>query len=132
MKALDSPAPQSALDRSEQDFTNRKLIRPSLSSSARKPEAGTERRERTDRFPAAAPRNMTTPEKTHAENFYYQKQIQSKTPVAIVLKDGAQLQGVIEWYDRNCIKVDCKGSSGVLIYKSAIRYIYKAGESLRS
>jgi RNA chaperone Hfq len=74
---------------------------------------------------------MTTPEKTHAENFYYQKQIQSKTPVAIVLRDGAQLQGVIEWYDRNCIKVDCKGASGVLIYKSAIRYIYKAGESLR-
>jgi len=61
-----------------------------------------------------------------AELFYLQKQIQSQTPMVLVLEDGQRVQGVIEWYDRNSIKV--RGKSRVLIYKSAIKYIYKSGE----
>ena len=67
-------------------------------------------------------------DQTHAENFYYQKQMQSKTPVVVVLKDGEQLTGLIEWYDRNCIKLTRNGGTNLLVYKPAIRYIYKAGE----
>jgi sRNA-binding regulator protein Hfq len=44
------------------------------------------------------------------------------------MKDGEQLQGLIEWYDRNCIKLNRNGGGNLLIYKPAIRYIYKAGE----
>jgi len=36
----------------------------------------------------------------HAELFYLQKQIQSQTPMVIVLEDGEQVEGCIEWYDR--------------------------------
>jgi sRNA-binding regulator protein Hfq len=41
------------------------------------------------------------------------------------------VQGVIEWYDRNCIRVARNGSASasLLIYKPAIRYIYKIGEN---
>ena len=46
------------------------------------------------------------PEQTNAENFYYQKQMQSRTPMVIVLRDGEEVHGIIEWYDRNCIKVN--------------------------
>ena len=46
------------------------------------------------------------PEQTNAENFYYQKQMQSRTPMVIVLRDGEEVRGIIEWYDRNCIKVN--------------------------
>jgi len=61
-----------------------------------------------------------------AELFYLQKQIQLQTQMVFVLEDGSQVQGVIEWYDRLSIKV--RGRSRVLIYKSAIKYLYKSGE----
>ena len=61
-----------------------------------------------------------------AELFYLQKQIQQHTQMIFVMEDGARIQGIIEWYDRHSIKV--RGKSRVLIYKSAIKYLYKAGE----
>jgi sRNA-binding regulator protein Hfq len=61
-----------------------------------------------------------------AELFYLQKQIQLQTQMIFVLEDGAQVQGVVEWYDRHSIKV--RGKLRMLIYKSAIKYLYKAGE----
>src|SRR5258707_7387370 len=33
---------------------------------------------------------------THAENFYWVKQMQSRTPMAIVLEDGETLRGIVE------------------------------------
>jgi len=61
-----------------------------------------------------------------AELFYLQKQIQLQTQMVFILEDGARVQGVVEWYDRNSIKV--RGKSRMLVYKSAIKYLYKAGE----
>jgi sRNA-binding regulator protein Hfq len=61
-----------------------------------------------------------------AELFYLQKQIQLQTQMVFILEDGARVQGVVEWYDRQSIKV--RGKSRMLIYKSAIKYLYKAGE----
>ncbi len=63
----------------------------------------------------------------HAELFYLQKQIQSQTPMVIVLEDGERLDGCIEWYDRNSLKV--RGRSRTLVYKSAIKYMYKLGDN---
>ena len=63
----------------------------------------------------------------HAELFYLQKQIQSQTPMVIVLEDGERVDGCIEWYDRNSIKV--RGRNKTLIYKSAIKYMYKHGDN---
>ena len=63
----------------------------------------------------------------HAELFYLQKQIQSQTPMVIVLEDGERVDGCIEWYDRNSLKV--RGRSKTLIYKSAIKYMYKLGDN---
>jgi len=62
----------------------------------------------------------------HAELFYLQKQIQSQTPMVIVLEDGEKIEGCIEWYDRNSLKV--RGRTRMLIYKSAIKYMHKLGE----
>ncbi len=64
-----------------------------------------------------------------AEMFYLQKQIQSQTPMVIVLSDGEQIEGQIEWYDRNSLKV--RGKTKSLIYKSAIKYMYKLGDAGR-
>lgn len=62
-----------------------------------------------------------------AELFYLQKQIQSQTPMVIVLQDGEHIEGCIEWYDRGALKV--RGRAKILVYKSAIKYMYKLGES---
>jgi len=62
-----------------------------------------------------------------AELFYLQKQIQSQTPMVIVLEDGERLEGQIEWYDRGALKV--RGRAKILVYKSAIKYMYKLGEA---
>ena len=62
-----------------------------------------------------------------AELFYLQKQIQSQTPMVIVLEDGERLEGQIEWYDRGVLKV--RGRARILVYKSSIKYMYKLGEA---
>ncbi|HEY7679164.1 MAG TPA: RNA chaperone Hfq [Terriglobia bacterium] len=92
---------------------NRKLIRPSLTDL--KDQVAT-RQQRKKPVP---------PEQTNAENFYYVKQMQSKTPMAIVLSDGETIRGVIEWYDKQCIKVNRQGAPNLLVYKPSIKYLYK-------
>jgi sRNA-binding regulator protein Hfq len=72
-------------------------------------------------------RKPTPPDQTNAENFYYIKQMQAKTPMVIVLKDGEQLHGVIEWYDKASLKVNRTEGPNLLVYKSYIKYMYKAG-----
>jgi sRNA-binding regulator protein Hfq len=76
------------------------------------------------RFPAQNPEDGA--QNRHAELFYLQKQIQSQTPMVIVLEDGEKIEGCIEWYDRNTLKV--RGRAKTLIYKAAIKYMHKAGE----
>ncbi|MGA2887432.1 MAG: RNA chaperone Hfq [Terracidiphilus sp.] len=63
----------------------------------------------------------------HAELFYLQKQIQGQTPMVLVLEDGEQVEGCIEWYDRNVLKL--RGRSKTMVYKSAIKYMYKLGDA---
>jgi len=90
-----------------------------------------ERRERPDRAerPAGGGKKLPPPETTNAENFYYQKQMQGKTAMVIVLRDGEQIHGVIEWYDKNCLKVNRTSAPNIVIYKPAIKYMYKEGEN---
>ncbi len=65
---------------------------------------------------------------SHAEAFYFQKQIHSRTLMIFVLEDGEQIEGMIEWYDRHAIKVR-HGNLRTLIYKAGIKYLYKAADS---
>jgi sRNA-binding regulator protein Hfq len=111
-------------------FANRKLIRPSLNRNDHNHAAaplGERRPERNDR--PNSTRKAAPPEQTNAENFYYQKQMQARTPMVVVLTDGEEIHGVIEWYDKACIKVNRNGSPNVMIYKPSIKYMYKEGEN---
>ncbi len=65
------------------------------------------------------------PESTNAENFYYLKQMNSRTPMVIVLTDGEEIRGCIEWYDKTCLKVNREGAPNVLIQKHVIKYVFK-------
>ncbi len=123
-------------------IANRKLIRPSLSdireqiakakiapAPAPMPPA-----------PASAPappaaafikpvRKPIPPEQTNAENFYYLKQMQTRIPIVAVLLDGEHIEGVLEWYDRHCLKINRTGQPNLLVYKSQIKYLYKTEEA---
>lgn len=96
------------------ETANRKLIRPNLNGPKEKPQR---------RSPKS---KSTPPDQTHAECFYYLKQMQAKTPMVIVLRDGETLHGVIEWYDKSCLKISRQDGPNLLIYKPSIRYMYKA------
>lgn len=126
----------------EQDgFANRKLIRPTFNRNDHNhnhtaPNTGERRNERSerssdrgDRGDRNGGRRAAPPEQTNAENFYYQKQMQSKTPMVLVMKDGEEIHGVIEWYDKSCLKINRNGAPNVMVYKPSIKYMYKEGEN---
>ena len=112
-------------------FSNRKLIRPALNRNDHPRNDGDrrERNDRVDRSDRSNGKKSPPPEQTHAENFYYQKQMQSKTPMVLVLQDGEEVHGIIEWYDKYCLKVNRNGAANLLIYKPSIKYMYKESES---
>ncbi len=128
--SVDAAAVGRALD--PEVFANRKLIRPALNRNDH-PRQEAERRERPERPDRQERSNngkkTAPPEQTHAENFYYQKQMQGKTPMVLVLQDGEEVHGVIEWYDKYCLKVNRTGASNLLIYKPSIKYMYKESEA---
>jgi host factor-I protein len=145
-ETLDSVPAEQTID--QEGFANRKLIRPSLNRNDHGPSnhshnhglshgsnhgpthAPSDRREPRDR--SAAPVKKVAPsEQTNAENFYYQKQMQTKTPMVVVLRDGEEVHGYIEWYDKSCIKLNRSGAPNLMIYKPAIKYMFKEGESVR-
>jgi sRNA-binding regulator protein Hfq len=105
----------------------RKLVRPVMPDNA-----GSHRAVRREPSPMlmhqmAHDTTSTWHDASHAEAFYFQKQMQSQTLMVFVLEDGERVEGCIEWYDRNAIKV--RNSSRTLIYKSSIKYLYKANEA---
>ena len=67
-------------------------------------------------------------ENTNAESFYYLKQMNAKTPMVIVMTDGEEIRGWIEWYDRTCLKVNREGAPNLLIQKHCIKYVFKQDE----
>ncbi len=76
-------------------------------------------------------RKIAPPEQTNAESFYDLKQMQSKTPMVIVLQDDEKVRGVIEWYDKHCLKINRVKEPNVLVPKHNIKYIYKQEEEPR-
>lgn len=91
----------------------RRLIRPNLT-------------EIKEQMAAKQPRKKTPPPyETHAENYYYLKQMNTKTPMVVVLNNGEVIRGVIEWYDKECVKINRVDAPNLLVYKHSINYIHK-------
>ena len=65
---------------------------------------------------------------TNAEIFYYKKQIDSHTQMVIVLQDGEEIRGTIEWYDRDALKINRQDAPNILLLKHNIKYLFKADD----
>jgi sRNA-binding regulator protein Hfq len=125
---------------------NRKLIRTTLAEVKGKAREVPQPRERSNgssrasndnqqraaqqhtHTPVQVKKRVPPPNETNAEIFYYKKQIDAHTPMVIVLLDGEEIEGTIEWYDRGALKVNRKGAPNLLVLKRNIKYIYKADE----
>jgi sRNA-binding regulator protein Hfq len=101
-----------------ESIANRKLIRP-------------EADRRREGSSGAVRRKQTPPEQTNAEEFYYLKQMAAKTPMVVVLTNGEELRGWIEWYDKGSLKLNRHREPNLLILKHNIRYLYKEEEVRR-
>ncbi|MEW6337730.1 MAG: RNA chaperone Hfq [Acidobacteriota bacterium] len=100
-----------------ESLTARRLIRPSISEIADRATLRT-----------ASHRKQAPPEQTNAENYYFLKQMQNKTAMVVVLTDGTELRGWIEWYDKDCVKLNRTDGPNLMIYKHSIRYMFKEEE----
>ena len=127
---------------------NRKLIRTTLaevkgkarevpqprerSNGSRPSSEGAPQRERErapqQPVPVQVKKRIPPPNETNAEIFYYKKQIDAHTPMVIVLLDGEEIEGTIEWYDRGALKVNRKSAPNLLVLKRNVKYMYKADE----
>ena len=107
----------------------RKLVRPHLPAFMAMPPAAPRRLRGAVPLVAheghAAGTRSARDAASHAEAFYFQKQMQTQTPMVFVLEDGEQIHGVVEWFDRDSIKV--RNHTRTLIFKRGIKYLYKAG-----
>ncbi len=124
---------------------NRKLIRTTLAEvkgkarevpqprerangSNRPSNEGQQRAAQQQAVPVQVRKRVPPPNETNAEIFYYKKQIDAHTVMVIVLLDGEELEGTIEWYDRGALKMNRKGAPNLLVLKRNIKYMYKADE----
>ena len=116
---------------------NRRLIRPNFTEIKDKIKAGEGLKPPTAQGPPQGQQQQPPPPQqkkihpptdTFAENYYYLKQMSKKTPIAVVFNDGQVVEGYIEWYDRNCIKVNRDNAPNLLVYKSNIKFLYKLSE----
>lgn len=125
---------------------NRKLIRTTLAevkgkarevpqprersngSSRASNDSGREARAAQQHASVQVKKRVPPPNETNAEIFYYKKQIDAHTQMVLVLLDGEEIEGTIEWYDRGALKVNRKGAPNLLVLKRNIKYIYKADE----
>ena len=100
-------------------MSNRKLIRPDM---------GELKKETPTRV---VRRKQSPPEQTNAEEFYYLKQMAAKTPMVVLLNNGEELRGWIEWYDKGAIKLNRGSGPNLLIPKHSILYLFKEEELRR-
>jgi host factor-I protein len=106
-------------------MVNRRMFRPGFPDVKEQPPQRIASHSNNGPVPSKKP---APPETTHAENFYWVKQMQSHTPMVVVLDSGEILRGTVEWYDRDCIKLTRQGSPNLLVFKRVIKYVHKDGE----
>ncbi|HVS20969.1 MAG TPA: hypothetical protein VHD88_03935 [Pyrinomonadaceae bacterium] len=122
-------------------MSNRKLIRTTLADVKARREEGQQRDRMNghDQRPVGMPqqrppqhsssiqvrKRQPPPMETHAEIYYYKKQIDAHTPMVLVLQDGEEIEGTIEWYDRGALKINRRSAPNLLVLKRNIKYMYK-------
>jgi len=63
------------------------------------------------------------PDTTNQEAAHLKSLVEKKTPVSIKLADGEVVNGWIEYYDRNMLRLTREGKPNLFIFKNQIAYV---------
>jgi small nuclear ribonucleoprotein (snRNP)-like protein len=78
-------------------------------------------------LPQRDDRRGPPPEFTGAEAAYLNRNKEARTPMVVRLSDGEMVRGVIEYYDRDMVKINRTEGPNLFIRKSQIRYMHREG-----
>jgi sRNA-binding regulator protein Hfq len=108
----------------------RKLVRPSIKGIAEK---------KTDRIKAErvpvtyrkpkieeGEEDSKYPYQTFREIEYYQELVEKKTKLIVTLLDGSTVEGFLEYFDKNFIRITRENQPNAFIYKSEIKYLQES------
>lgn len=70
-------------------------------------------------------RRLPPSDQTGAEATYLSKSKEDRTPMVVHLVDGEIVRGVIEYYDRDMIKINRTEGPNLFIRKTTIRYMHE-------
>lgn len=126
--SLASPTSATAKNSAAPATGQRKLVRPTLSAAALAEHRHPFPHNGSEVLTTRANRSAAYSEDSHAESFYFQKQMQTQTRMVVVLLDGEQIEGTLEWYDHHAIKLRSGNRRRTMIYKAGIKYLYKKAE----
>jgi sRNA-binding regulator protein Hfq len=74
----------------------------------------------------AAKAKTKAPEQTFEEIKYLKYLIDNEIPVRVKLSDNQEVEGQIEFYDTNFIRLTRKNGPNLFLFKHDIKYLYEA------
>jgi host factor-I protein len=68
---------------------------------------------------------VKAPEQTLEEVNYLRHLIEDRVPVRVRLSDNQDVDGIIEFYDTNFIRLTREGEPNLFLFKHDIKYLYE-------
>jgi host factor-I protein len=65
------------------------------------------------------------PDQTFEEVNYLRRLIDDRVPVRVRLSDNQEVDGVVEFYDANFIRITRDGEPNLFLFKHDIKYLYE-------
>jgi host factor-I protein len=69
--------------------------------------------------------NTKAPEQTFEEVKYLKRLIEEHKTVRVKLSDNQEVEGIVEFYDLNFIRITREGQPNLFLYKHDIKYLYE-------
>lgn len=70
--------------------------------------------------------NAKAPAQTFEEVRYLKQLIEHRTPVCVMLSNNEVVNGVVEFYDADFIRLTRQGEPNLFLYKHDIKYLYES------
>lgn len=67
------------------------------------------------------------PEQTLEEVKYLRSLAENRIPVRVRLADNEEVEGIVEFYDANFIRLTREGEPNLFLFKHDIKYLYELG-----
>jgi sRNA-binding regulator protein Hfq len=65
------------------------------------------------------------PEQTFEETKYLRHLVESRAPIRVRLSDNTELDGTVEFYDANFIRITRPEGPNLFLFKHDIKYLYE-------